>query len=1106
MPISDIFDYPTVAQLAAQIANSVDTKVLPPIEVVKSRPDRIPLSFSQERLWFIDRLEGTIQYHVNTVLRLKGKLDQDAIEYALKTIVNRHEVLRTVILETDGEPYQFVKPDNRWQLNVIEGSTYPEDSTLLQEDIKTLIRKPFDLSKDDMMRATLVRINNDDHILVITIHHIASDGWSKSVLVNEVAALYDSYRNNNPHGLKQIGVQYADYAIWQRQYLEGEVLNQKIEYWKDKLQGVVPLQLPTDFIRPAVQSTRGAKVNFDISKEISLALDQLSKKNGCTVFMTLLAAFKVLLHRYSGQEDICVGTPIANRLQQELEGLIGFFVNTLALRTEVNGEASFNDLLHQVKTTTMEAYQNQEAPFEKVVESVAKGRDMSRNPLFQVMFVLRNTPEIPDLRLGELEFEGVAFGHETSLFDLTFFITETGSGLVCSLEYSTDLYSKQTISRFITHFKVLLSSIIKAPEQAIADLPMLTLEERSQVLLDFNNTETTYRADKSIMDLFEEQVSLNPDKTAVVFEHARLTYYELNERANQLANYLQTKGIKEESLVPVCVSRSLEMIIGVVAILKTGAAYVPVDPEYPQERIIFMLRDTASTILLSNKESRSTITPEHQCEIIEIDGDWPLIDKQSKNNPRRTFQPHHLAYVIYTSGSTGRPKGVEMPGGALVNLLFWQQKQFENKNRRVLQFASLNFDVSFQEIFSTLCFGSELYLISAERRKDVPRMLQDISKFQITHLFMPYIVLKTLAEYLLQFPDHAISVQEVIVAGEQLKMTDDIQSVINANNIRIINQYGPTEAHVVSSYTVDIRSNSSLLPPIGKPIDNTRLYIVDKRNQLVPVGVPGELLIGGVQVARGYLNQPELTAEKFVHDFVGMREPRLYRTGDLARWLPDGNIEYLGRIDEQVKIRGFRIELGEIETVLQASEMVRQAVVLAVEDGSGNKRLVSYIVPEGQFDREKLVAYVKTKLPEFMIPALWIEMGELPVTRNGKIDKRALPDPGTGQLVSNEYVAPCSDTEHALVGMWQELLGVERVGVLDNFFELGGHSLMVIKMVSNIKKKFLLSIPISALFQFTTIKELSNYLEWELSKEQDKTSERNKAQEEDESSFEVINL
>jgi acyl-coenzyme A synthetase/AMP-(fatty) acid ligase/acyl carrier protein len=385
-------------------------------------------------------------------------------------------------------------------------------------------------------------------------------------------------------------------------------------------------------------------------------------------------------------------------------------------------------------------------------------------------------------------------------------------------------------------------------------------------------------------------------------------------------------------------------------------------------------------------------------------------------------------------------------------------------------------------------------------------MLQDISKFQITHLFMPYIVLKTLAEYLLQFPDHAISVQEVIVAGEQLKMTDDIQSVINANNIRIINQYGPTEAHVVSSYTVDMRSNSSLLPPIGKPIDNTRLYIVDKRNQLVPVGVPGELLIGGVQVARGYLNQPELTAEKFVHDFVGMREPRLYRTGDLARWLPDGNIEYLGRIDEQVKIRGFRIELGEIETVLQASEMVRQAVVLAVEDGSGNKRLVSYIVPEGQFDREKLVAYVKTKLPEFMIPALWIEMGELPVTRNGKIDKRALPDPGTGQLVSNEYVAPCSDTEHALVGMWQELLGVERVGVLDNFFELGGHSLMVIKMVSNIKKKFLLSIPISALFQFTTIKELSNYLEWELSKEQDKTSERNKAQEEDESSFEVINL
>jgi len=529
------------------------------------------------------------------------------------------------------------------------------------------------------------------------------------------------------------------------------------------------------------------------------------------------------------------------------------------------------------------------------------------------------------------------------------------------------------------------------------------------------------------------------------------------------------------------------MIVGILGILKAGGAYVPIDPEYPQERISYMLEDTGASIIISSKESRSKLKTAQGVEIIEMDGDWFSANNQPAcpagrlptTNHQRISQPHHLAYILYTSGSTGKPKGVKMEGSALVNLLSWQEKQLENKSRRVLQFASLNFDVSFQEIFSTLCFGSELHLISADTRRDMPAMVEDLGKHHITHLFIPYIVLKNLAEYILSLSDVSFSLQEIIVAGEQLKLTEDIQAFIKENNISLINQYGPTEAHVVSSYTIDTNATLSPLPPIGKPIDNTRLYVLSDRQKLLPVGVAGELYIGGVQVARGYLNRPELTKEKFIADSFSKEAAgaQMYKTGDLARWLNDGNIEYLGRIDDQVKIRGYRVELGEIETVLQQHASVRQGVVLAKEDSNGNKRLAGYVASEGIFNKEEITAYLKDQLPEYMVPALWVELENLPVTANGKIDRKALPDPDASVLLSNNYIAPRNEVEEKLAAIWKELLGVEKVGVYDNFFELGGHSLMAIRVISAIRKQMNVELAIKDLFHFTTINDLSKYVE-----------------------------
>jgi amino acid adenylation domain-containing protein len=1075
MPISDIFDFPTVSLLAAQIAGNTGNEVLAPVKALSPRPQRIPLSFSQERLWFIDRLEGSTQYHLPAVLRLKGELNKAALEYALQQVVNRHEVLRTVYVEQEGLVNQLVKEKNEWQLAEIEGAFFTENPKALQQEINQLVSAPFDLANDDMLRASLIELSGQDHVLVATLHHIASDGWSTAILVKEVAEFYQAFVEQRAALLPSIEVQYTDYASWQRDYLQDELLDKKISYWKEKLNGVSPVQLPADFKRPAIQQTRGDITGFRIDKGLSQQLQQFSLDNGATIFMTLLAAFKVLLHRYSGQEDICIGTPVAGRQQQELEGLIGFFVNTLALRTQVNGDVSFKDLLQQVKATTMEAYVHQDVPFEKVVENVVKERDRSRSPVFQLMFIMRNTPEVPELSFGNVQVTRQQHAHTTSQFDLTLVITETDNGLFGSVEYCTALYRSESIEKMIAHFNKLLASIINNPGQSIGLLPMLTLAEEHQLLDDFNATGAAYPQDKSVIGLFEEQAGKTPGATAVLFGENQLTYRELNERSNQLAYYLTAKGIGKESLVPICIERGIEMMVGLLGILKTGAAYVPVDPEYPADRIAYMLEDTAAAIIVSSRESRSKISAETNLDIIELDGDWPTISQQPTANLTIKVDPSQLAYVIYTSGSTGKPKGVMIEHTSVLNLLMSiaDTVQF-NACSVFMSVTTFSFDICYLELYMPLVMGGKLLLMPRETAMDGFKLAENISIYHPTHMQGTPSTWQLLLDAGWQNEEDI----KMLVGGEAVK--EDIKTALTRRG-NVWNVYGPTETTIWSTVK---RLEENETVQIGQPIANTTIRIVNREGQMVPIGVAGEILIGGIGLARGYYNQPALTTSKFIVDrFSTQAGTKIYRTGDLGRWLPDGNIECLGRIDDQVKIRGYRIELGEIEAVLLQSGLVRQCVVLAREDKAGQKRLVGYVVPMGEFNKQQSIEQLRRQLPEYMVPAIWMQLESLPLTPNGKTNRNALPDPDASDQATSEYVAPRNEMETTLAGIWQDLLHIDRVGIHDNFFELGGHSLLTMRMVSAIETKLLLSIPINVLFQFTTIGELSKYLEIELMNE-----------------------
>ncbi|WP_126651528.1 non-ribosomal peptide synthetase [Chryseobacterium aureum] len=1046
---------------------SVDQEVIKPFD--RKLIKKIPLSFGQERLWFLDRLQGSVEYHIPFALRLSGDLDREALFLSLKEIVNRHEVLRTVIHSDEGVGYQEVLAADDWGLSYQDIAA---DVSVLPGDLQAFLSAPFDLSRDYMFRSCLYDLGGNEYVLAGVFHHISSDGWSQGILIGEFVELYHSYVSGKESGLMPLSLQYVDYALWQRNNLEGAVLDRQLSYWEDQLKDVKVLELPTDYRRPALQSFSGASLSFELDGSLSAGISSLSREEGVTVFMTLLGAFKVLLSRYSGQEDICVGTPVANRTRKELEGMIGFFVNTLALRSQVAGEKSFRDFLQDIRHTTLEAYDHQQVPFEKVVERVARTRDMSVTPLFQVMFVLQNTPDSVEIELDGLSLRNYeSQEQQTSKFDLTITIEESTSGFSVNMNYCKDLFREETIRSMFIHYQELLQSIVASPATLVGELSLLTVEEKHQLLEAFNDTATDYPKDKTVIDLFEEQAATTPDATAAVYEGRSLTYRELDERSNQLARILIAKGVSAEDLVGISMNRSVEMIIGILGILKSGGAYVPIDPDYPQARKEYMLEDSGIKLLLSDNGFAYDRNP---VDVLVLTDDWSGFDDISGDKIERAASPSNLAYVIYTSGSTGKPKGVMNSHKGMLNRLLWAQDTYElTPEDTVLQKTSFSFDVSVWELIWPLMSGAKLVFARQGAQGDAAYLIDLIEEQQITTLhFVPSMLSVFLTGVSI---GNCSSLRRVLCSGEALTLEQVRSFRALFPKVRFDNLYGPTEAAIdVSSWSVPEVVTSLEKVPIGRPVANTSLYILDKNNGLLPVGVVGELCIGGCQVAEGYLHQESLTNEKFVPNPFKEGE-KMYRTGDLARWMPDGNIEYLGRKDDQVKIRGYRIELGEIEDVLSGLPGVTQSCVLAKTDEHGDKRLVAYVVVTGELDKEVLQSQLQESLPEHMVPRLWMKLDEMPLNSNGKLDRKALPEIDSSALSTKTYVAPTTEIEESLAEIWQELLGIEKVGIHDNFFELGGHSLLSIRLIAKIRKLGYM-VSIGDFYTDPTIAQLSTKL------------------------------
>jgi len=1047
------------------------------------------LSFAQQRLWFLDQFEpNNSVYNVPIGLRLRGPLNVASLERSLNEIVRRHEALRTTFPAIEGQPFQLISESLALSLPVTDltdlAASQRENEALRLANQEA--QRPFDLTRGPLVRATLLRLSPEDHILLLTLHHIVSDAWSIGVLYRELTVLYEAFSNGRSSRLPELPIQYLDFAQWQRDWLQGEVLKQQLSYWKKQLKDVPILQLPTDRPRPPVQSFRGARQSIVLSKQLTEEVKALSRREKASLFMTLLAVFKVLLYRYTGQENIVVGSPIANRGRVEFEELIGFFLNTLALRTDLSGHPSFLKLLARVREVAFEAYDHQDLPFEKLVEELQPERALSQNPLFQVLFVFQNDA-VRDLKLSGLTISSVKMESNTTKFDLSLFMAETEQGLMGTAQYNTDLFDAGTMRRMLEHFQTLLEGIVANPQLPISHLPLLPQWELHRLLAEWNETSAECPRQACVHELFEAQAARIPDTVAVVFNDKQLTYRELNQRANRLAHRLQSLGVGPEVSVGICMERSLELVVAVLAVLKAGGAYVPLDPGYPKERLAFMLEDARASVLLTERLLAERL-PRHSSQVIFLDTDWHLTGQEIQENPASDVTAENLAYVIYTSGSTGKPKAVAMAHGSLCNLIAWQLRNFRPPvQARTLQFASLSFDVSFQEIFTTWCSGGTLLLIPEELRRDTAGLLPYLRDNSVERLSLPFVALQRLAEVADEETVVPASLREVITAGEQLQITLPIVNWFSKlEDCPLHNQYGPSESHVVTAFTLTSSPMDwSTLPPIGRPIANSQTYLLDQRLNLVPIGIPGELYISGRCLARGYLNRPDLTAERFIpHPFSDEPGARMYRTGDLVRHLPDGNIEFLGRIDHQVKIRGFRIELGEIETVLAEHPAVRETVVLAREDvpagpsippGTG-KRLVAYVALNGDVPpfTSELRSFLKEKLPEYMVPSAFVVLDRLPLNPSGKVDRIALPTPDQSRPeLQVSFVAPQTLAQQTIATIWAQLLKVDQIGIHDNFFDLGGHSLLATQVVSRMRTAFQVEFPLRALFEKPNIEELA---------------------------------
>jgi amino acid adenylation domain-containing protein len=1097
LSMARLLEQPTLAQIATEAAAQMSVPNLAPKPALTTEPtadDEHPLSHGQQALWFLYRLAPeSVAYNLAGAARIRAGLDVAALRQAFQAVVDRHAALRTTFDTVQGKPVQRVHPQLAVAFTEINATGWSEAA--LDERLAAEAQRQFDLTTGPLLRVALFKRAPREYVVLLALHHIVADFWSLAALTHDLGQFYQAFANGTPAALPPLALAPTDYVRWQTEMLAGSEGERLWSYWQKQLDGDLPvLNLPTDRPPPPSQTFQGDTHTFRLSAELTAALNALSREHSTTLYMTLLAAFQTLLYRYTEQKDILVGSPTAGRNRPESVGLVGYFVNPVALRTDFSGDPPFKVLLHQVRQTVLAAFDNQDYPFTLLVERLQPARDASRPPLFQTMFALQKS-HLPgeqgltsfalgeagaQMRLGALELESVTLPQRTAQFDLSLMMAELDGQLAGSLQYSTDLFDAATVARMSGHFVTLLESIVAQPEQRVAALPMLPAAERAQLLHGFNETARAYAPDRCLHELFEERARHAPDAVAVVCEDVRLTYAELNTRANRLAHHLRRLGAQPEALVGVCLERSVEAVVALLGVMKAGAAYVPLDPEYPRERLAYMLSDAGVKILLT-QQSLLEVVPGGEATLLCLDRDADAIDKESCENPGGFSTPAALAYVIYTSGSTGRPKGALLPHRGVVNCLHWMQEIHGlNEHDSFLLKTSLNFDPSVWEIFWPLAAGATIHVVPPSGEMDVAYLVRYIAAQGITTaFFVPPMLRVFLTE-----PGVAqcTSLRHVICGGESLPSETMGRFFALLPWAELHHCYGPTEASIASSGWECERDWAGRQLSMGRPVGNTQAYVLDGGLEPVPPGVVGELYVGGVGVGRGYLNRPDRTGERFVPDpFSGASGARLYRTGDLVRQDTRGRLEFVGRVDHQVKIRGFRIELEEIEAALAAHESVCETLVLAREDEPTGRRLVAYVVAaveQQPLTASQLRDYLKERLPSYMIPSAFVFIEAFPLLPNDKVDRNALPAPELARADSEGgYVAPGAPVEEMLAGIWAEVLHVERVGVDDNFFELGGHSLLAMQLMARVQEIFQTEIPLRRLFDQPTVAGLAALIE-----------------------------
>lgn len=1066
-----------------------------------------PASFAQQRLWFVEQLlPNRSLYTIPLVFWLTGSLHRVALEKSLEAIAHRHETLRTTFRMLEGQLTQIVNPNGALVLHWVDLQSLPtriRKDTALQQ-MRQVAEQPFDLTHGPLCRAQVWQLNHNEHLLLIAFHHIIFDEWSGGVLIQELAALYTAFLHDQPDPLPELAIQYADFAHWQRQWLQGEVLHTQLSYWREQLHNLPTLALPTAAPRPEVPQHRGASQLLELPQALLEKLEALSQQAGATLFMTLLAAFQTLLYRYTGQTDLVIGSPIANRHRSELEGLIGFLVNSLVLRTNLAGDPSFGDLLERVRDVTLAAYAHQDLPFDKLVEELQPARSLSQNPLFQVVFALQNAPmaqlELPGLTLNPLEFAA-----EATRFDLEVYLWKSADdfrnswgkgwqqtdGLRGIIVYNTDLFEGEAIARLRHHFHTLLAAIVTHPDAPISTLPLLTAAEQQQQFMTWTKTRTPYPNQDCIHHLFERQVRQRPVAIAVRYGDRHFTYEELNQGSNQLARYLQKLGVRSEQPVGICLERSSEAIAAMLAILKAGAAYVPLDPSHPPERLNLILEDAKISIVLTEKHWAGAFA-QADVQVVCLEESWEAIAEQPDHNLSTPGKANQLAYVMYTSGSTGVPKGVMVPHRAVARLVCQTNYVHLGQRDRIAQVANLAFDAATFEVWGALLNGAQLVGIERETTLSPREFVVSLQQLRISVLFLTTALFNQTVS---QIPQAFQTLKYVLFGGE-LANPDRVRTVLQHGKPKhLLHVYGPTENTTFSTwYEIKQVPEKATTIPIGRAIANTQVYVLDSHLKPIPPGACGEIYLGGDGLARGYLNQPELTAERFIQaEELGLsvEEPGitfqlrpsipsppssiLYKTGDRAFYHPDGNLEFLGRTDHQVKIRGFRVELGEIERVLTQHPLVQNAAVM-VREVEGDRQLIAYVVPHAEIEVEReLRHFLKTKLPAYMVPAVFVSLTVLPLTANGKVDTRALPPPVITKIITPQ--APTTSIEQDLEEIWSQLLGRGAIGTDDNFFELGGHSLLATQLVSRIRDRFQVELSLRSLFETPTITALAQKIE-----------------------------